>query len=295
MESNSAQRNYTSGLLVAEEQKLVGTVARVAEFLRYLAEHEDATTISAISRDLGLPPSTVHRILHLLIDQGFVEHDRGSQTYRIGSELYRIGCLISVRGILPQLAQPFMNELVAETKESCLLCMYLPVERAVTVIQAASVPNTLTYPIEKYSTLPIVWGATGRAILAHLADSEIRSIYDAAAPSPTTGAALPRYDRFLAEMRKIKSRGYAKTSGQKVVGAVGLAAAVFGPAGDAVASLCLTIPEFRFNPAREAMLGGLLVEKAAALSHANGYGSAASATAASGRGKGKAMVKQISR
>ena len=275
---------------MAEEQKLVGTVSRVAEFLRYLAEHEDAVTISAVARDLSLPPSTVHRLLHLLVDEGFVEHDPGFQTYRIGSELYRVCGLVSARGILPRLAEPFINELVAETNESSLLCMYLPVDRAITVVASGSVPNTLTYPIEKYSTLPIVWGATGRAILAYLAQSEIRSIYDAAAPSPTTGATLPRYDKFLAEMRKIKSRGYAKTSGQKVVGAVGLAAPVFGPAGNPVASLCLTIPEFRFNPAREATLGSILVEKADALSHANGYG-LASTTA--GRRRGRASVKAL--
>lgn len=261
---------------MAVDQKLIGTVARVAEFLRYFAEHEGAIAISAVSRDLSLPPSTVHRLLHLLVEQGLVEHDQGLQSYRIGRELYRIGCLISAKGILPKLAQPFINELVAETKESSLLCEYLPVERAITVVLAGSVPNTLAYPIEKFSILPIVWGATGRAILAHFDEPDIRAIYDAAEPSPTTGALLPRYDKFLAEMRKIKTRGYAKTSGQKVVGAVGLATAVFGPAGNAVASLCLTIPEFRFNPAREAALGGLLIEKAAALSHANGFGSTSS-------------------
>lgn len=256
----------------------IGTVARVAEFLRYFAEHEESVTISALSRELSLPPSTVHRLLHLLLEQGFVEHEQTFQTYRMGSELYRLGCLISNHGVLPRLAQRFLNELVAETKESSLLCLYLPVDRAVTVIQSASVPNTLTYPIEKYSTLPIVWGATGRAILAHLPESEIRSSYDAASPSPTTGAVLPPYQKFLTNMRKIRARGYAKSSGEKVVGAVGLASAVFGPAGNAVASLCLTIPDFRFNPSREATLGGLLRDKAAALSHAIGYNAATSTT-----------------
>jgi DNA-binding IclR family transcriptional regulator len=278
MEFFSGQRKNALGgrfeMATEEPQKLVGTVARVTEFLRYLAEHEDEVTITALSRDLSLPPSTVHRLLHLLIEQGFVERGQRFQSYRIGNELYRLGCLISSRGALPELAEPFMNELVAETNEFSMLCLYLPAERALTLVRAVSAPNTLTYQIEKFSTMSIGWGASGRAILAHFPESEIRAIYDATGPSPVTGASLPLYAKFSAEMQTIRTRGYAKTSGQKVAGAVGLASAVFGPAGNAVASLCLTIPDFRFDPSREPRLGRLLREKAAQLSHASGYVSA---------------------
>jgi IclR family acetate operon transcriptional repressor len=254
-----------------ESLKSLGTVARIAEFLRYLAEQPGDVTISAMARDLSLAPSTVHRLLHLLIDQGFVQRGDHFQSYRVGVELYRLACLLSRKSTLPELALPFMNALAEETNEFSMLCLYLAAERAVTVVQAVAARNSLTYQIEKFSVLSLAWGASGRAILAHLPELEIRAIYDTAGPSPVTGAALPSYAKFTAEMQTIRSRGYALTTGQKVAGAVGFATAVYDSSGRPAASLCLTIPDFRFDASRESWLGSLLREKAAQLSHASGY------------------------
>jgi DNA-binding IclR family transcriptional regulator len=115
------------------------------------------------------------------------------------------------------------------------------------------------------------WGSTGRAILAHLPDHKVFEIYTNAGPSQVTGESLPPYPQFRAELGQIRERGYVRTIGQKVAGAVGISSAVLGPGGKVVGSLCLTFPKFRFDPSREAILGALLSEKAAALSRAGGY------------------------
>lgn len=252
------------------KERRVGTVARTAELIRYLAEHDGEATVTAISRDLALAPSTVHRLLHLLIDQGFVERGVRFQSYRVGMELYRLGNLISRKVELAELALPFMEALGKECGECVMLFLYVPSTKLLTLVRSVPSSDGLTYVGEMWRLEAIAWGASGRSILAHMSEPEQREIHATAGASPVTGKPLPAYPQFRAELAKIRERGFANTKSQKVAGAVGFSAPVYGPSGKVFASLCLTIPEFRFDPAKTSQLGEMLCRKAAALSRAAG-------------------------
>jgi DNA-binding IclR family transcriptional regulator len=255
---------------LAGAQRPIGTVARVSELIRYLAEQTGEVAVTTLARDLSLPPSTVHRLLHLLMDQGFVERGERFQSYRVGGELYRLGCLVSRKIGIAELADPIMRGLSAESGEFSMLTLYLPSEHKLTLVHTVAVPTPLTYRAELFSQLSIAWGASGRAILASLSENEIRAIHLKTGPSPVSGVSLPPYAEFREQLRVIAARGYARTNAQRMAGAVGMASPVRNTAGKPIGSLCLTIPEFRFDPAREQELGAMLRERAAALSHVNG-------------------------
>ena len=252
------------------EQRPTGTVARISELIRYLAEQDGEVAVTTLARDLSLPPSTAHRLLHLLMDQGFVERGERFQSYRVGGELYRLGCLVSRKLGFAEMADPIMRGLSAESGEFSMLTLYLPSEHKLTLVHTVASPNPLTYRPELFSQLSIAWGASGRAILASLCDNEIREIYLKTGPSPVTGAHLPPYPEFRDDLKTIAARGFARTNAQRMAGAVGMASPVRNAAGKPVGSLCLTIPEFRFDAAREPELGAILRERASALSHMNG-------------------------
>ncbi len=251
--------------------KLIGTVARVCKLIQYLGDCDAEASITAISRSLNLPVSTVHRLLHLLMEQGFVERGVRFQSYRVGGELYRVGNIVSKKMVLSEIAQPIMEAVAEATGEFTMLGLYLQSDRSLTLIRTVASKNPLTYRADTFVHISIAWGASGRAILAHLPAPEIQQIHATAGPSPVTGEALPPLKEFRNELEAIRRRGYARTHNQKVSGAVGLGSAIFGRSGNAIASLCLTIPDFRFDAVLEPSYGALLREKAAALSHAAGY------------------------
>jgi DNA-binding IclR family transcriptional regulator len=62
-----AARTTTS----SRDNETLGTVARAAVILRSLAEADEDVSIKALSDQLSLAPSTVHRLLHLLMDQAW--------------------------------------------------------------------------------------------------------------------------------------------------------------------------------------------------------------------------------
>jgi DNA-binding IclR family transcriptional regulator len=185
-------------------------------------------------------------------------------------ELYRLGNLIARKVELADLALPFMEALGKESGECVMLFVYVPTTKSLTLVRSVPSVDGLTYVGEMWRLEAVAWGASGRSIVAHMSDAEAREIHAAARPSPVTGKPLPPYAQFRAELAKIRERGYANTKSQKVAGACGFSAPVYGPSGKVFASLCLTIPEFRFDPARAAGLGEMLCRKAAALSRAAG-------------------------
>lgn len=251
--------------------RLVGTVARVCELIRYLGDVDGETTVTAISRDLNLPVGTVHRLLHLLIEQGFVERGQRFQSYQVGGELYRIGGQVACKMNLSNNALPIMESVAQLTGEFTMLCLYLPADRSLTLIRTVSSNKPLTYQAKTFNHMSLAWGATGRAIAAHLPPHEIHAIHASAEPSPVTGHELPPLGEFRRQLDVIRRKGFAFTIGQKVAGAVGIASAVLGPNGKAIASLCLTIPDFRFDESLTEQYGNLLRERAIAISCAGGY------------------------
>jgi DNA-binding IclR family transcriptional regulator len=238
--------------------------------MRALAEAEGAVSIKSLAAKLELPASTVHRLLHLLIEEGIAEQtDRSS--YRAGTEFYRLGSLIVGKTRIAEIALPFMREVVKQCDEYCMLCLYLPTERNVMIVETVSSSHPLRYVRDKFMPSPVAWGATGRSILAFLSEEEIRAAYELAGPSPASGQPPPRYKDFLRELETIRRQGYAITFGQKIPGAVGLGTPIFGGEGIVVASLCVTVPQIRYRAERTRSVTNVMMEQARKLSRALGY------------------------
>jgi DNA-binding IclR family transcriptional regulator len=67
-----------------------GTLPRALSVLRTLADSPDGLSLAEIALSLGLPKSTVHRLISALRAAGFVEPtDRGSRV-RLGTPLHAL-------------------------------------------------------------------------------------------------------------------------------------------------------------------------------------------------------------
>jgi len=241
-----------------------GTIVRVVKLLRCLAESSSDISITELSKQLGLAPSTVHRILQLLLDEGIVAKSDARSLYRPGAELVRISALISSKTQIGDLAKPAMEKLAGVAQEACLLTQLLPHEFKVMVIAAIASPHPLRYDIEMFQRSSLLNGATGRTILAFLPQDQITQALDRAEQDGDE----PEFDRVALQrdLEEIKARGYTITHGQKVPGAVGIGAPVFNGNGRVVAALSLTMPEQRFDTARAEELADLVRDRAGEIS-----------------------------
>lgn len=247
-----------------------GPIQRALGLLKLLAESEDPLAVRDVAAALGLPPSTSHRLLHQFIGAGFVVEDPGSKRYQIGPELHRVAALIQSRSNLASTVQPFLDELTAACDETSLFAVFDRATATVAFVAKADSSQALSYRISLNTPVSAYWGSSSQVILAYLPEQDLRRVLADAHPSPVGGRPPMAEAAYRAHLAAIKERGWILTKGQKLPGAVGTAAPVFGAAGIA-GSLTVTIPEVRFQASMERRIQRLVVESAGKISAVLGH------------------------
>jgi DNA-binding IclR family transcriptional regulator len=247
----------------------VSVVSRVVGLLRSLAEAERSVSIKDLSGELGLAPSTLHRLLDQLIEAGMIER-APHRRYRVSAEFSRVGALAARKAGVLRLARPVLEDVAQETAETCMLGMLLPQTLTMMFVDKAPAAQPVPYEIRLHRNRSLLWGATGLCMLAWLGRRELEDILARREPSPVDGNAAPDGAVLAERLARIRARGYAITRGEQTRGAVGMAAPVFGTGGRIVADLCISLPQARFGAGDEARFASLLKDRAAQLSRVVG-------------------------
>jgi DNA-binding IclR family transcriptional regulator len=248
-----------------------GTVTRIVKLLACIAEADGEISIKSLCQSLNLPASTVHRLLSLLTKEGMIERAPSRALYGPGLEFLRIGSLVAAKIRIVDLARPILRALVEECDETCVLLRYIPASRKVMAMHAEYSSHPLRYQIEMFQPHSLLWGATGRSVLAFLPEREIDAAIRDNDRSPASGESLPPRSSLLKDLREIRTRGYAITHGQKIAGAVGLAAPLFNSERRVIGSLSITVPKTRYSQKGSAKLSALLLASAASLNRSLGF------------------------
>jgi DNA-binding IclR family transcriptional regulator len=176
--------------------------------------------------------------------EGFVESAAEGRLYTVGRQFYRVAARVMASTSPADRAQPLLHELALTHDETVLFGLYLPTERAMCFAARADGHQMLKYEIELHRPLSLVWGASGKAILAFLPENIVRTILASEGPSPGSGLAPPPFTQLERELRRVREQGYSVSESQKLPDARGIAAPVFGPAG-VLGCICLTSPRSR--------------------------------------------------
>lgn len=211
----------------------VQSIARAASLLRALGR-ADGAPLGAISSAVGLPKSTVHRLLAALAAEGLVQQLPDGRT-ALGPELARLGLL--AERPLAQKLRPVLEELRAQVGETVDLSVLdgagvrfidqLPGEGRLTALSGVG---------ERF---PLHCTANGKALLAALAPARARQLL---AAEIGTGRALRELEREL-ELVRHERVAYDREEHSEGISAVG--AAVLGRDGP-VAAISLPAPSARF-------------------------------------------------
>lgn len=239
-----------------------GTVNRVLRLLSCFAAKSE-WGLNELARELSLPRATAHRLLGLCKPLDFVEqNDLGH--YLAGVALYRLAGKLANDMPLHRLARPILDGIRDETDETVLLVLLVRSELKMFFSLSASPSHPMRYAVELNRLQPLSWGAPARTLLAHLTEAEIATVIERAEPSPQDGRPLDAAE-LHDSLAKIRASGHAVTFGQRSADAYGIAAAFFGADGNAVGSINITVPAFRFEARRLGDLVELVRDGAARL------------------------------
>ncbi|WP_198349254.1 IclR family transcriptional regulator domain-containing protein [Ramlibacter pinisoli] len=238
------------------------------QLLTLIAQGEGEFGVKDVAQGLDLAPSTAHRLLNLLLADGFVARSN-LRRYRIGPEFLRMARMaLDGNDIVAAALEP-MRAIVDACGETCLLAVYHPHRHTMSFVARVDSANPLRYRVRMHGVETLAWGATGRSILAFLPDPDIQQVIARAEISPGSGRKLS-VTELKTDLAAIRARGYAVSRSQRITGAVGLSVPVYGEAGRMIGSLSVTVPEQRFRARDEARLGAALITASTDLSRALG-------------------------
>lgn len=203
--------------------------------------------VRELAAAMKISPSSAHRILLALRDAGLVEQDPKTQRYALGVEFLRLAHLTIAKAPIRQAGVEAMRRLVDVCNETTLLGIYDGVRQEMIFGACAESSHSLRYVVELNKWVPIYTGASGLAIMAFLEAEEIQSIIRRSRLLPLTTRSITEPYRLEAELENVRRQGYAFTRGQRIAGAIGIAAPIFSSSGKVLGDICVTIPEQRFD------------------------------------------------
>lgn len=155
-----------------------------------------------------------------------------------------------------------VDRLALETGETSQLCMLQG--RQYTVVHMAAVTRPFRTSSDIGTQIPLPWTASGRLLLAHLSDEQIRGFVTAKDLILPSGNAIA-LEAFIESITRARADGYCITSGLVDAFTHCIAAPIFGPDRRVVATLCFVVP-VDTEADRCVMLRGLLVRRGLELS-----------------------------
>lgn len=247
------------------------SIHKAVEILDALAREPAGLGARALEGRIGLPRSTVQRLLEALEETGMVKQDEETHRYVLGVRTLQLGVASLGRVDVRTYALPHMRRLRDLSGETVGLNIRAGDARM--YIEQIESPHQLRSKAEIGQPYPLYSGAPGRILLAFLAEGEIARILEGSELVPLTASTPVREEEILASLRRIRSEGIAAAFAETIAGLNTLAAPIRGADGGVVAALSVSGPETRF--AEEAMraVRPSLIDTAAAISSEMGYSS----------------------
>lgn len=222
-----------------ENKGSVGTLARGLDILELFAGSSPELTQTEIADRLGLPVPTVHRLVKLLTERGWLVRDPASRRLRLGLGAARL--LPAVR--LPEVARDPLRELAARTGETVNLATLDGGDVLYLLTETGS--HLLTLRSHTGLRLPVHATALGKCLLAQLGDEAARS---AAGPEPyeaLTPRTVTTWAKLRAGLERIRREGVAHSREEYEIGLHSIAVPLDWIDGDGPVAVNVSLPSSR--------------------------------------------------
>lgn len=239
----------------------VQSLERAFDLLERMADAGGEVGLSELAAGSGLPLPTIHRLMRTLLASGYVRQ-QANRRYALGPRLIRLG--ESASRLLGAWARPHLAELVEATGETANMAL-LDGDEVVYVAQVPSRHSMRMFTEVGRRVLPHSTGV-GKALLAAVPAGEVRALLGRTGLPAATERTITEPDAFLAELERVRDRGYAVDDSEHEIGVRCLAVAV--PGAPTPAAISVSGPAGRLTDAATATYVPVMHEVAKKLSAA---------------------------
>jgi IclR family acetate operon transcriptional repressor len=240
---------------------LTQSLVRGMALLERLAEADRGISLTDLAQQVGLAPSTTHRLLNTLEQKRFVHQDEELGLWFIGVKAFRVGnAFLYHRDFVAQ-SRPFLHRLMEQSGETANLAV-LDSGEAVFLTQVEC-QEMMRMIVRLGSRAPLHASGVGKALLAALPEPEVSAILHKRGLTRFTASTIDTPAKLRAALNTIRSLGYAIDDEEHAVGLRCVAATVHDEYGEPLAAISLSGPKARIPDPRIPELGFLVARTAA--------------------------------
>ncbi|MFC4803116.1 IclR family transcriptional regulator [Neobacillus sp. GCM10023253] len=230
------------------------TIDRAMQVIKVLAGSDTKRwfAISELSKECGLPVSTLHRLLQSMKQHGLIQQDSDSKFYSMGNAWLEYGLQMYDTFDFVGLIRPEMEKLMKIVEESVYFSKPNGLESM--IVERIDCPNN---PIRIYDQLgiriPLNIGAANKVMLAHMPQKEaISNVYSLVTEDER--------EAFLKLLREIRKQGYGESHGERTPGTSSVAAPIFNHQNELIGAISIGYVDLNVTEERKSLLIKKVIE-----------------------------------
>ncbi|MFF2032185.1 IclR family transcriptional regulator [Arthrobacter sp. NPDC058192] len=212
---------------------------KITSILESFSLAQPELSLAELRAATGMPHSTVQRLVANMVQEGIL--DRHGDRFRVGVRMAHWAAP-AVQGLDHlELLTPVLRRLRDELGET--VCIFRESQGKRVCIALAETRRMLRRVVQVGEIMPLHVGAAGRVLLAwnpEVAEQIYRSGLHSLTDQTITDAA-----NLEAAVAKARADGFAITTGERVSGASGISAPIFGPQAELYGALTVMGPALR--------------------------------------------------
>lgn len=253
----------TSAAPAPERSDQVQSLVRALTLVNRLAESDEGVSLTEVAQQVGLSPSTAHRLLTTLEQERYVHFDAERRLWSVGVQAFMTGNAFLKTRTLVSLARPAMRLLMEDSEET----VNLAVEDQAAAVYLAQVEcrQMMRAFARPGGRVPLHCSSVGKALLSAMPDASLSKILHRQGLPRLTVKTLNTTAALRDDLARSRERGYAVDDEEHAVGLRCIAAVIFNESQEAVAAVSVSGPMARIPDDRIPLLGEKVRSKADAI------------------------------
>ncbi len=210
----------------------------LAILMAFSSHHNHETGTVELSQMLGFHPATVSRIVKILSQKGFLQHNGKARKFTLGPSTFELGKTIfrSVSGNLLNIAMPYLVDLREEVGETVVLETISGKNPVVTYIAQGRLSLSVKPNIG--DRVPVHASPGGKAIIA-FSDTKLMDSLLEKKMRPLTPYTITEREALRTQLNEIRRQGVAFCREEMAIGVNAMGAPIFDHENRAVAAVVI--------------------------------------------------------
>ena len=243
---------------------LVKSSARTLDILKLISEYPDDLTLSDISHTTNIPLSSLHALVHTMVEKEYLVRDEHSLRYAFGPGFARLVTSFASNIDLVSLADPVIDKMRCGCEEGISMSIldgdmirFIHFRHATSMVQ---VVNTIGSHLPAHAT------GSGQVMLAYLPDEEVDRLYPDEQLPRTTQNTITSRSELKRTLKAVRLQGYAIDNEESESGIWAIAGCIRNPDGKPMAAISIVAPTTRVHEELIPIWTKLITESATELS-----------------------------